>query len=246
MKDFSKEISTKFLEKVAYIYSNYKSHKIVGIFAYGSMNYGLYVDGSDVDIRVLILPTLDDLALGYNDISTTWDCNDGSHIEFLDIRKFFKAVRKQNINFVEILFTEWYYIDNKYKAIWQLITDNAEKIARYSPILTYYAARGMADKYKKLGGAKGKANLARLYEFLCKYLDNEDYGICLQVSEEAYKVRCGNMDIDPALLDKRILELEPKFKAIQDDVLLQHKINDTLLYVTKCLLLESFRSEYKL
>ena len=43
--------------------AGYAEDQIIGVFLYGSQNYGLATENSDVDTKVIIIPTLEDLCL---------------------------------------------------------------------------------------------------------------------------------------------------------------------------------------
>ena len=44
----------------------------------------------------------------------------------------FECFKKQNINFVELLFTQYYVLNPIYEELFAPMLDNAEKIARYN------------------------------------------------------------------------------------------------------------------
>ena len=42
-------------------------------------------------------------------------------MDIKDIRLYFDNFKKQNINFVEILFTDFYLVNPKYKDLWKIL-----------------------------------------------------------------------------------------------------------------------------
>ena len=78
--------------------------RIVGIYYQGSGNYGLDYSGSDVDTKLIVTPTFNDIAMNRNAVSTTHIRQNWEHIDFKDIRLYIQTFRKQNLNFLEILF----------------------------------------------------------------------------------------------------------------------------------------------
>ena len=48
-------------------------YNVVGVFLYGSQNYELDYEGSDVDSKAIVLPTLSDIVLNKQPVSTTVD-----------------------------------------------------------------------------------------------------------------------------------------------------------------------------
>lgn len=99
------------------------------IAAQGSMNYGMFDEDSDVDTKILTIPSLEDLALNKPPISHTLILDNNEHCDAKDIREYFKIVRKQNINFTEIFFTDYWLVNPRYTDLWLTLRNNAELIA---------------------------------------------------------------------------------------------------------------------
>ena len=74
--------------------------RIVGIFYQGSGNYGLDYEGSDVDTKLIVTPTFEDIAMNKKAVSTTHIRENEEHIDFKDIRLYIQTFRKQNLNFL--------------------------------------------------------------------------------------------------------------------------------------------------
>ena len=87
----------------------YSNLELFGIFIQGSQNYRLdiYTDDykSDIDTKAIVIPSLEDIVMNKKPISTTHILPNNEHLDIKDIRLYFEAFKKQNINFVEILFT---------------------------------------------------------------------------------------------------------------------------------------------
>ena len=164
------------------------------ICAQGSMNYGIMNEDSDVDTKVLVIPSLEDIAFNRKPISHTLEMPDnGEHVDCKDVREYFKVLRKSNINFVEILFTDYYIVNNKYYDFWNLLLKNAEKIARINPYAAVACTKGMAYSKRKalthpLPGfgynPKELSHLIRLNYFLKRYIDGEPYKDCIYPKAE--------------------------------------------------------------
>ncbi|MDV7399162.1 hypothetical protein RZS08_47570, partial [Arthrospira platensis SPKY1] len=93
----------------------------------------------------------DDFILNKNPISTTHVLENNEHIDLKDLRLMFDCFKKQNINFVEILFTKYRIMNPKYEALFQPMFDNNELIARYNNYASINCMSGMAmEKYKAL------------------------------------------------------------------------------------------------
>ena len=118
-------------------------YNVVGVFLYGSQNYELDYEGSDVDSKAIVLPTLNDIVLNKQPISTTVDMEDNCLCDVKDIRKMFECFKKQNINFIELLFTQYYVLNEEYKELYQPMIDNNELIARYNNYASLNCMSGM-------------------------------------------------------------------------------------------------------
>ena len=166
-------------------------YNVVGVFLYGSQNYELDYEKSDVDTKAIVLPALKDIILNRQPVSTTVDMGNGCLCDVKDIRKMFECFRKQNINFIELLFTKYYVLNPTYKNLYKPMFDNAEKIARYNNYASLNCMSGMAlekynaldhpypsikDKIEKYGyDNKQLHHIFRLNEFIQRYITNEKY-----------------------------------------------------------------------
>lgn len=188
---------------------NYKTvedmgYEIVGIFLQGSQNYNLSYENSDIDCKVIILPRFDDFILNKKPVSTTHVLENNEHIDLKDLRLMFDCFKKQNINFVEILFTKYRIMNPKYEALFQPMFDNNELIARYNNCASINCMSGMAmEKYKALEhpypatidkinkfGYDGKQlhHLIRVNEFIKRYINGDPYKDCLISRQRDYLI----------------------------------------------------------
>lgn len=188
------------LDKVKETYNN----NYFVICLQGSQNYGIADKESDIDSKCLILPTAEDLIFNNKPISHTLIMDNDEHCDVKDIREYFKIVRKSNINFVEIFFTDYYIVNPQYEEIWDKLRDNAETIARINPYRAVSAMRGMAlEKYhaleheypsrmhmiEKFGyDPKQLSHLFRIEAFMKAFLQNAYYKSCIQLTDEAQKI----------------------------------------------------------
>lgn len=130
------------MDRDTYIFKRINEHykeikdkyEVVGIFLQGSQNYGLDIYDedykSDIDTKAIILPTLEDIVSNATPISTTIVLDNNEHIDLKDIRIMFDTFKKQNVNFIEILFTKFRIINPKYKDLWEQLVARREEIAR--------------------------------------------------------------------------------------------------------------------
>lgn len=197
-----------------------KDTNIVVLACQGSQNYGLDYEDSDFDTKCIITPTFKDIALNRKPISTTFIRENEEHIDFKDIRLYIETFRKQNLNFLEILFTKYYICPlNTYANFysqWKRLIDNREKIAHMNPLRGFASMKGIAaEKYhalehhypsrmhmiEKFGyDPKQLHHLLRIEEFMQRFYNGESYENCLISERPNYliDVKKGLFDLDEA------------------------------------------------
>ena len=176
---------------------------IVGIFYQGSGNYGLDYEGSDVDTKCIVTPTFKDIALARKPMSTTYVLMNDEHIDMKDIRLYVQTFRKQNLNFLEILYTPYCWFPNySFFEQWNRLIEHREEITHYDPVRSVKSMMGIAsEKYfamehhyparmawiEKYGyDPKQLHHLLRVSEYLDRYLAGEPYGDCLLTKQADY------------------------------------------------------------
>ena len=179
---------------------HFKENNIVGLFLQGSQNYQLDNENSDIDTKLIITPSFKQLAMNTQPVSTTHIRDNNEHIDFKDIRLYMQTFRKQNLNFLEILFTPYKIINPLYATEWNRLIANREEIAHMNPWRAVKSMKGVAEnKYKhmkhpfpskidtleKYGyDPKELHHLARVYDYMQRYANGESYESCLVPKEE--------------------------------------------------------------
>ena len=208
------------MERVREHYTEALEHfpedRIVGIFLQGSQNYKLDTPNSDVDTKLIVVPSFEDIALARKPVSTTHIRANEEHIDFKDIRLYMETFRKQNLNFLEILFTPYTISNPMYADEWQRLVDAREFIARMNPYRAVKSMKGIAlEKYhameheypskleilKKMGyDPKQLHHLLRVDEYLMRYTAGESYEKCLipHNPEFLVEVKCGKYNLEEA------------------------------------------------
>ena len=170
--------------------------RIVGIFYQGSGNYGLDCESSDVDTKLIVVPSFKDIALARKPLSTTHVRANDEHIDFKDIRLYMETFRKQNLNFLEILFTDYLRVNCAYYEQWYRLVKEREAIAHMNPYRAVKSMKGIAmEKYHAMEhpypskmdiidrhGFDGKQvhHLIRVDDHLTRYIAGEPYEDCLK------------------------------------------------------------------
>lgn len=102
-------------------------NRIIGIFYQGSGNYGLDYEDSDVDTKCIVIPSLDELIWGVK-MSITHVRDNEEHIDFKDIRLMMDIFKKCNMNYLEILYSQYYIINPIYQELWNEIVSKRDEI----------------------------------------------------------------------------------------------------------------------
>ena len=193
----------------------FPEYQIVGCFLQGSQNYGLDYEGSDVDTKLIIVPKFADICLNRKPISTTHVRENNEHTDWKDIRLYMETFRKQNLNFLEILFTPYYIINPMYRDEWMRLVEHREEIARMNPFRAVKSMKGIAhEKYAAMEkpypskleiiekyGYDGKQNshLERVDDYLERYIAGESYEDCLRPTPARV----------PHIMDYKMLDVIP-------------------------------------
>lgn len=193
-----------------YDYLKEKGFEIVFLALQGSQNYGLDVYDedymSDVDTKAVILPSFEDFVYGRKMFSETLILENNEHIDVKDIRVMFETYKKQNVNFIETLFTEFKIVNPKYEELVQPLFDNAEEIARINKYQAIRCMAGMSkeklkalkhlyptivDKINKYGyDPKQLHHILRMNDFIKKYaILEKPYKECLVPDNKEYLIR---------------------------------------------------------
>ena len=195
----------------------YPEEQIVGIFLQGSQNYGVAYEDSDVDTKLLILPSLEDLCKGKNPVSSVHIRDNNEHIDIKDIRCLIDLLKGENPSYLEILFTNYYIINPKYQDLFQELKTYRDIIPQASMNRFLKSIKGMANqKYcamehryptkisviDKFGyDPKQLHHLIRLADFLTKFLKTYKLSDCYDagyLAEYLIEIKKGKYSLDEA------------------------------------------------
>lgn len=166
-----------------------KGHEVVAIMLQGSQNYGLdlYTDEyqSDIDTKAIILPSFEDFVQSKSPFSYTYILENNEHIDTKDIRVMCEMLKKQNISYIELLYTKYLIVNKEYEEIFNTLIEERDKISNINKNQFLRCLVGMAmekrkalthpypniiEKINKFGyDPKQLHHLARLNEFIERY-----------------------------------------------------------------------------
>lgn len=191
----TKRILNRITEHLDYGLKCYPNHDWFIISIQGSQNYHMDDEHSDIDTKLLLLPNTEDLIFNKKPISHTLVMDNEEHVDCKDIRLYFNTFRKQNINFVEILFSDYVIVNPLYAYYWNMLVENNEKLAHMNPLAAIKCMCGMChEKSKDLTrefpvkkeliekygyDSKQLCHILRIKDFLERYIAGEKYKDCL-------------------------------------------------------------------
>ena len=216
-KPRNRDIATRLHDHYTESLEHFDKDQIVGIFLQGSQNYELDLPTSDVDTKLIVVPSFKDIALNRKPVSTTHLRANEEHIDFKDIRLYMETFRKQNLNFLEILFTPFAFLNTTYEEQWRRLIAERELIARMNPWRAVKSMKGIAlekyhamehlypskvDTIAKYGyDPKQLHHLVRVDNYLTRYIAGESYESCL-IPDEVMKTFLLNIKMGQWPLDK--------------------------------------------
>ena len=103
-----------------------KGYNVIYIGLYGSQNYNLDDELSDIDVKAIILPTLHDI-IHRKITSTTIECENGN-IDLKDLITFYDVIKKGNFSYIESIDTEYSIGDKYIKELFKQFRPNLKSI----------------------------------------------------------------------------------------------------------------------
>lgn len=217
-------------------------HRSLYKAAVGSKNYNLNIPGSDDDYKLFVVPTFDDLYkaeyISKSVVSEETDVN------IVDIRLFPELMKKSNVNFSEVLFSENVPLcRDEFVPFLQ----KREEIARMNLPYLFNACVGMShqriskivDKTTGEFSPKNAYQSVRILDFLRRYRENrfEFFGQAMryQPNEPMHNtildIRFGKMSKDECIeLHKELLAEVHSWK---EDYLSKPQDDEILNYMKK-------------
>lgn len=157
---------------------------------------------------MIITPSLDEFIFNKKPISTTHVRANKEQTDFKDIREYMSTFRKQNLNYLEILFTDFKIVNPIYEESWNKLVEMRERIARYDEYRAIKSMIGIAkNKYKltthptpdkidyfEVYGYNPKElyQLLRIEEYVNKYVRGVPYEECLKSNYRDFLIEVKN------------------------------------------------------
>ena len=149
-----------------------KGYNVIYIGLYGSQNYNLDDEESDIDVKAIILPSLHNIIFR-KVTSTTIECKNGN-IDVKDLLTFYDVIKKGNFSYIESIQTEYSIGDEYIKNLFKQVKLNQKSVvgAMYEKrkALTHEFPSKVAEFEKWGFDPKQHHHILRLYDLLQKNL----------------------------------------------------------------------------
>ena len=216
----------------------------------GSQNYGLdeYSDEymSDVDTKSIVLPNLDDFIYARQPVSKVEILENEEHAEIKDIRVMFEMFKKENISYIELLYSDYIVFNPKYEELIKPLFDRRDEIATADITQFLKCIAGMAyekdkalchpypgiiEKIEKYGyDGKQLSHCRRLYYFMRDFAEGKPIAACYKPSDDRKEILMNNkkqltgagtsMTVDMAIYFSTVLV--EKIKSLKDKLIAEH------------------------
>ena len=156
----------------------------------GSYNYGLDYEKSDIDSKAVILPSFEDFVHSKSPFSYTYVLDNEEHIDTKDVRKMCEMWQKENISYIELLYSDFIIVNPEYKDLVSELIKHRDDIVNINPDQFLRCIAGMSkekvkalchpypnliEKINKYGfDGKQLSHCARLNEFIKRYVINKE------------------------------------------------------------------------
>lgn len=145
-----------------------KGYNVIYIGLYGSQNYNLDDEESDIDVKAIIIPSLHDIIFR-KVTSTTIACEKGN-IDVKDLLTFYDVIKKGNFSYIESIQTEYSIGDKYIKKLFSQFKVNEKSMlgAMYEKRKTLtHEYPSKVEEFKKWGyDPKQHHHILRLYDLL--------------------------------------------------------------------------------
>lgn len=183
--------------------------EVFAVFLQGSQNYitDKFFENSDVDSKGIFIPTKAEICLGTDISKPEMILENQEHLDRYDFRKFVNLLKKPSINNLEVLFSDYFVVNEAYKEFFDELISIREEIARSNEKQFLMATAGMSHQdLKKISNRTGNqdadiekygysrkrlSNVIRFNETVKKYISGASFQECLRAMDQEliYKVR---------------------------------------------------------
>lgn len=199
---------------------------IVGVFLYGSQNYGMDDELSDVDTKCIFVPSFDDLVFPLPLHNREEVLENNEHITFTDIRNFVRSIRLCDTTFIEVMFTKYFVLGPMFQGLWRDFASHRAEFAYYNPAgfvnVGYRDMQAVLKRQENTAYNPKLAAMVKRYEFLARdYLAKAELEslYCPKEHEWLLQVKRGKCDIEDGMaMQREAVENLRKYSEITKDL----------------------------
>lgn len=161
-----------------------KGYDVIYIGLYGSQNYNVDDEKSDIDCKAIILPSLHDIIFRKT-TSCVVECENGE-IDVKDLITFYDVIRKGNFSYIEAIDTQYSIGDKYIKELFKQIRPNLKSILgamheKRKALTHEYPSKH--EEFEKWGfDPKQYHHILRLYYLLENNIKNKENRSCIAYS----------------------------------------------------------------
>lgn len=127
-----------------------KGYNVIFIALYGAQNYNLQRPKSDYDYKAVVVPSLRDIIFNSKPVSLTEEMPFNGQVDVKDVRLIVDQWKKGSSNFVELLYSDWFWVHPDYSSMFWFIL-NRDAIAHANEESALKAMVGMIkEKFNAL------------------------------------------------------------------------------------------------
>lgn len=170
--------------------AKYGNDAVLGVFLYGSQNYNTDLENSDVDTKCILIPNIRALACHPYEVKHL--VVDDEICECMPIQHMVANWKKQNINFVEIMFTPYFILNPLYEGLWHDFVGSKlrDEVARYDikKAILSMANQALHTYRQDPSDFKKQMNMTRIQASLLRITDSSmNYWNCIHFEDEVAK-----------------------------------------------------------
>jgi predicted nucleotidyltransferase len=183
MRDIKAAILEHIEEAKSFLRNENSDADIFGVFLYGSQNYGMADEKSDVDTKCMLVPSIREMCLR-KPVSFEAVLDNKEHCNIKDIRLAIKELRKVNHNNVQILYTDYFWVNPKYTDLWEELIAKRDEIAYGDVSTSILATTHEIVKKLESNDPKRLATAIRLDYVNDRYTEGYNYADCVKIPEK--------------------------------------------------------------
>lgn len=196
-------------------------------YLYGSQNYGMDTENSDVDTKSVLLTDYTDLLFGRR-VSVEHHLDNGEHCEVKDFVSFSECLFKQNLNFVEAFGSRYVVVNPRYQDLFKAFYEQFKDVTLYNVKKGMFSSLKQAENhYEHFKKYHDYKRLCSAYTLACYGLSLYELktGVDLVYLQDEHKQKfvdakrnkeCANGDELARLVKMKLDSLEAKANALDE------------------------------